>query len=94
MNNFQRFSSEYQQEFSLMLTSYGINICYCFYFLWSHISKLILTTEKVITAATLKVISATTKVILTTEEVIKTTLKVISATTKAILVTEEVITAL
>ena len=48
----------------------------CFYIIWSHISKLILTTEKVITA-TLKVISATTKVILTTEEVFTATLKVI-----------------
>ena len=40
-----------------------------------------------------KVISATTKVILTTEEVITAILKVISATTKVILASEEVITA-
>ena len=39
----------------------------------------------------LKVISATTKVILVTEEVIIATLNVISATTKVILATEEVI---
>ena len=38
-----------------------------------------------------KVISATTQVILTTEEVITTTLIAISATTKVILATEEVI---
>ena len=42
---------------------------------------------------TLKVISATTKVILATYEVIGTILKVISATTKVILTAEEVITA-
>ena len=63
-----------------MLTLYGINICYCFYILWSHISKLVLTTEKMITD-TFKAISATTKVILTTEEVITTTFKAISAST-------------
>ena len=45
-----------------MLTLYGINVCYYFYILWSHFSKVILTTEEVITA--------TTKVILVTEEVI------------------------
>ena len=56
------FFSENQQDFSLMLTLYGINVCYYFYILWSHFSKVILTTEEVITA-TLKVISATTKVI-------------------------------
>ena len=76
-----------------MLTLYGINICYCFHILWSHISKVILTTEEVITT-TLKVISATTKVILATAEVITATLKVLSTTTKVILATEEVITAL
>ena len=43
--------------------------------------------------ATLKVISTTTKMMLSTEKVFTTTLKVISATTKVILVTEEVITA-
>ena len=43
--------------------------------------------------ATLNVISATTKVILVTDEVITTTLKVISAATKVTLPTEEVITA-
>ena len=41
---------------------------------------------------TLKVISATTKVILTTEEVITAILKVISATKKVIIASEEVIT--
>ena len=39
-----------------------------------------------------KIISATTKVILVTEEVTTATLKVISATAKVILATEEVIT--
>ena len=75
-----------------MLTLYGINVCYYFYILWSHFSKVILTTEEVITA-TLKVTSTTTKAILATEEVNTATLKVISATTKAILATDEVITA-
>ena len=51
-----------------------------------------MATEEVITG-TLKVILATTTVILTTEEVITTSLKVISAVTKVILVTGEVITA-
>ena len=93
MNNFQRFLSEYQQAFSLMLTLYDINVCYYFYILWSHFAKVILTTEEVITAI-FKVISATTKVILATEEVIITNLNVISATTNLILATEEVITAI
>ena len=75
-----------------MLTLYRINVCYYFYILWCHFSKVILTTGEVITA-TLKVISATTKVILTNKEVTTTTLKVISATTKLILATGEVITA-
>ena len=105
MNNFQRFLSEYQQAFSLTLILYGINVCYYFYILWSHFSKVILTTEEVITATTkvilateeviitnLNVISATTNVILASEEVITATLKVISVTTKVILATEEVIT--
>ena len=52
-----------------MLTLYGMNVCYYFYILWSHFSKVILTTEEVITAI-FKVISATTKVILATAEVI------------------------
>ena len=47
-----------------------------------------LATKEVITA-TLKVISAITKVILGTEEVSRATLKVISANTKVILATEE-----
>ena len=55
--------SEYKRDFSLMLTLYCINVCYCFYILRCHFSKVILTTGEVITA-TLKVISATTKVIL------------------------------
>ena len=87
MNNFQLFLSEYQQAFSLMLILYGINIYYYFYILWSHFSKVILTTEKVITAI-FKVISSTTKVILATEEVIITNLNIISATTNVILATE------
>ena len=52
-----------------MVTLYGINVCFYFYILRSHFSKVILTTEEVITAI-LKVISATTKVILANEEVI------------------------
>ena len=44
------FSSEYQQDFSLMLTLYGIIFLYYFYILCSHFSKMILTTEEVITA--------------------------------------------
>ena len=87
MNNFQRFLSQHQQDFSLMLTLYGINVCYYFYILWSHFSKVILTTEEVITAI-FKVISVTTKVILVIEEVIIATLNVISVTTKVILATE------
>ena len=75
-----------------MLTLYGINVCYYFYILWSHFSKVILTTEEVITAI-FKVISTTTKVILATEKEIITNLNVISATTNGILATEEVITA-
>ena len=74
-----------------MLILYGIKVCYYFYILWNHFSKVILTTEEVITAI-FKVISATTKVILATEEVIIATLNVISATTKVILATAEVIT--
>ena len=74
-----------------MLTLYGMNVCYYFYILWSHFSKVILTTEEVITAI-FKVISATTKVIVATEEVIIATLNVISATTKVIMATAEVIT--
>ena len=58
-----------------------INVCYYFYILRSHFSKVILMTEEVITAI-FKVISAATKVILTTENVIIATLNVISATTK------------
>ena len=76
-----------------MLTLYVINVRYYFNILWSHFSKVILTTEEVITAI-FKVISATTKVILATEEVIITYLNVISATTNVILATEEVITAI
>ena len=43
--------------------------------------------------ATLKVISATTKLVMVAEEVITATSKVNSATTKVIVVTEEMITA-
>ena len=92
MNNFQRFLCQYQQDFSLMLTLYGINVCYYFYILWSHFSKVILTTAEVITP-TLKVTSTTTKAILATEEVNKATLTVFSSTTNVILATDEVITA-
>ena len=49
---------------------------YLFLHFWSHFSKLILTTEEVITA-TLKITLTTTKVILTTNEVTTATLKVI-----------------
>ena len=83
--------SEYQKDFLLMLTLYGINVCYYFHILSSHFSKDILTIEEVITA-TFKVISATTKVILANEEVTTATLNVISATTNVILATEEVTT--
>ena len=79
---FPTFFSQYKQDFSFMLIVYDINVCYYFYILWCHFSKVITAT----------IISATTKVILTTEEVITTTLKVISATTKVSLATEEVIT--
>ena len=75
-----------------MLTLYGVNVCYYFSILWIHFSKVILTTEEVITAI-FKVTPATTKVILVTEEVIIAALNVISTTTKVILATEEVITA-
>ena len=50
-----------------MLTLCGINVFYYFYILWSHITNAILTTEEIVTA-TLNVISATTKVILTTNK--------------------------
>ena len=80
-NNFQRFLSQYQQDFSLIATLSVI----------SATSKVILTTEEVITT-TLKVTSTTTKAILATEEVNTATLKVISAITKAILATDELIT--
>ena len=62
VNNYQRFFSEYKQDFSLMVTLYVV---------------VILATEDVFTA-TVKVILATKKVILPTEEVITATLKVIS----------------
>ena len=42
------FFSENKQDFSLMLTLYGINDY--FYILWSRFSKMVLTTEEVITA--------------------------------------------
>ena len=51
---------------------------------------MILATEEVVTI-TLKVISATIKLILATDEMHITTLKVIAATTTVILATEEVI---
>ena len=47
---FTTFFSENQQDFSLMLTLYGINVCYYFYILWGHFSKMIMTTEELITA--------------------------------------------
>ena len=59
-----------------MLTLYGISVCYYFYILWSLFSKLILTTDELITA-TSEDISVTTKVILATEEVNTATLKII-----------------
>ena len=66
--------SEYNHDFLLILFLYDINVCYYFYSLWCHFSKVILTTGEVITA-TVKVISATTKEVFATEEVITTTLK-------------------
>ena len=59
---FPTFFSECQQDFSLMLTLYGINVCYYFYILWSHFSKVILTTEEMIKTS-YQVISATTQFI-------------------------------
>ena len=47
--SFTTFSNEYQQDFLLMLPLYGINVCYDFYILWNHFSKMIFTTEEVIT---------------------------------------------
>ena len=47
---FTTLSNEYQHDFLLMLTLYGINVCYDFYILWNLFSKMILTTEEVITA--------------------------------------------
>ena len=76
MNNFQRFLGQYHQDFSLMLPLYGINVCYYFYILWSHFSKVILTTEEVITT-TLKVISAIAKVILVSNKLLSATDKII-----------------
>ena len=76
MNYFQRFLSEYKQDFSLLLILYGIHVCYYFHSLWCHFSKGI--------TATLWIISATKKVILTTEEVITTPLKIISAITLSV----------
>ena len=63
------FFSEYKHDFSLMQILYGINVCYYFYILWCHFSKVITTT--------LKVISVTAKMILATEEVITGTMKMI-----------------
>ena len=53
---------------------------------------MILATEEVV-IITLKVISATIKLILATDEVLITTLKVISATTKVILTTNNLMSA-
>ena len=50
LNNFQRSFSECKQDFSLMVTLYDINLCYYFYILSKYFSKVILTTEKVVTA--------------------------------------------
>ena len=47
---FPMFFSEYKQDFSLMVTLYGIYLCYYLYILSSHFSKVILTTEELITA--------------------------------------------
>ena len=62
---------------------------------WTNISDYYTSDvgHKEVMTPTLKVISATTKVILTTEKVITGTSKVISATTKVLLAIEEVITA-
>ena len=45
---FPTFFNEYKQDFSLMLTLYGINLCNNI--LASHFSKVILTTIEMITA--------------------------------------------
>ena len=82
-----------------MLTLYGINVCYYFYILWSHFSKVILTTDHSHSQshykrATLKVITVTTQVFLVTEEVIIANLSIISATTKVILATNKLVSAI
>ena len=71
---FTTFFSEYQQDFSLMVTLKGTDFCYYFYILWSHFSKMILITEEVITAS-LKVISAITKEILAANKLVSATEK-------------------
>ena len=67
-----------------MLTLYSINVCYYFYILSGHFSKVILDHQRS-DHSHFKIIPATTKVILATEEVTTATLKVISATAKVIL---------
>ena len=47
---FTTFFSEFQQDFPLILTLYGVDFFYYFYILWSHFLKMILTSEEVITA--------------------------------------------
>ena len=44
MNNFQRFFSEYKQDFSLMLILYGLNVSYYLYILWCHFANVITAT--------------------------------------------------
>ena len=61
----------------LLLTVYSMNVCYYFYIPWIHFSKVIWTSEE-FTTDTLEVISASTRVILTTEEVITTPVDVLS----------------
>ena len=82
------FFSEYQQDFPLMLTLYGIIFFHYFYILCSHFSRPI---KKWLQP--FKSYLSNYKMILTTEEAIAITWKIISATTRVNMATEEVITA-
>ena len=70
-----------------MLILYGINVCYYFYILWSHFSKVILITEGLI-IATLKWSQQLEKWSWPQKKWLQ---PVESATTKVILATVEVI---
>ena len=45
---FPTFSCEYKQHFTLMLILHGMDVCYYFYILWGHFSKVILATDEVL----------------------------------------------